>query len=115
MKLNKSLVSVSAATAVALAGAPLAMAADAPAAPAGSVATEAPANGSSSEETDTEGTETDQPLASEDNPELKQSVDGSFGWDAETTGVEKFLDVVKLIAKVVGFIPGVPSSSALSS
>ena len=118
MKLKKSLVTLTAATAVALAGVPAAQAEDAATEPAATV--EAPAgstaaDNSTEEEATSGSSEESGALESSENPELQESVNGSFGWDEETTGFDKFLTILDGIVKVAKTIAGIPDLSALSS
>lgn len=122
MKLKKSLVTLTAATAVALAGVPAAQAEDAatePAAtaeaPAGSTAADNGTETGTEEDTTSGSSEESGALEFSENPELQESVNGSFGWDEETTGFDKFLTILDGIVKVAKTIAGIPDLSALSS
>ena len=130
MKLKKSLVTLTAATAVALAGVPAAHAEDAPVepaataeAPAGSTtadngADEAPAGSSADngteEETASGSSKESGALQSSENPELQASVDGSFGWDEDTSGFDKFLTIFEGAVRIAKIIVGIPDLSTLT-
>lgn len=96
MKIKKSLLSLATASTVALAGMPAAMAQETPA--------DAPASQSS------QGTA----LSSKDDGKTQESIDGSFGWNKDTTGMQKFQSIIDIIAKIIktilGLIPGLGSS-----
>lgn len=108
MKLKKTLVTLSAATAVALAGAPAAHAAET-SAPAATATAEAPAAGSDSGSSEKTGA-----LKSSETPGLEASVNGSFGWDENTTGFDKFLTIFEGAIKIAKLALGIPDLGSVS-
>lgn len=101
MKIKKSLVSLAAASTVAIAGAPAALA-------------ETPAEDTTQTQSTTEGSlsDTTEDADSSNDESFTESVDSSFGWDEDTTGVDKFKDVLEIIGKIVGTLTGTGSLSS---
>lgn len=124
MKFKKSLITLAAASSVAMAGIPAAVAEEAPEAPV-TAATE------NSNETDTkpaaeEGAAEDETKPADENnnetkpaegsadseqgQKLKGSVDKLLGWDDSTSTLKKIEDVLGFIGKIVKTFTGFPGS-----
>lgn len=106
MSIKKNLLALSLASAVTVGGAPVAFAADAttPTTDTKPAATDTKPAGSSDEQGDKPAGSSDEQKA-----ELKGSIDKTFGWNENTTGLEKFQTIFNFVAKIVKTILGIPS------
>lgn len=140
MKFKKSLITLAAASSVALAGVPAAVADDAAEAPvAADAATQPAADEAAAEDategedqaeaddeaeagdetTDNEGSEdegsteegTQGSIDSEKKEKLKGSIDKLAGWDDSTSTLDKIKDVIGFIGKIVKTFAGIPGSN----
>lgn len=141
MKFKKSLITLAAASSVALAGVPAAVADDAAEAPvAADAATQPAADEAAAEDategedqaeaddeaeagdetTDNEGSEdegsedegsTEGSIDSEKKEKLKGSIDKLAGWDDSTSTLDKIKDVIGFIGKIVKTFAGIPGSN----
>jgi len=140
LKFKKSLITLAAASSVALAGVPAAVADDAAEAPvAADAATQPAADEAAAEDategedqaeaddeaeagdetTDNEGSEnegsteegTQGSIDSEKKEKLKGSIDKLAGWDDSTSTLDKIKDVIGFIGKIVKTFAGIPGSN----
>lgn len=105
MKLKKSLLALTTAATVAVAGSTAAVAEDAKT-PAGSAVA---INDKGDDKTETDPGKED---GSKDEPgkkDLAGSADKFFGWDEDTTGLKKLTTVVSLITTVAALVGGIVS------
>lgn len=115
MKFKKSLITLAAASSVALAGVPAAVADETPEAPAASAtATQSAADEAADENAEgtenegaSEGSEgsteegTQGSIDDEKKEKLKGSIDNLAGWDETTSTLDKVKDVIGFIGKIV--------------
>lgn len=112
MKFKKSLITLAAASSVALAGVPAAVADEAPEAPAASATATQPAADAADDEAEAgeaanenaegsteEGTQGS--IDDEKKEKLKGSIDNLAGWDETTSTLDKVKDVIGFIGKIV--------------
>ncbi len=122
MKFKKSLVTLAAASSVAMAGIPAATAEEVPAAQdapaAAATENEAGNNEAGADETkpeDEAGADESKPANgsadSEKGQKLKGSIDKLMGWDESTSVLKKIQDVMGFIGKIVKTFAGIPGSS----
>ncbi|MCG7258468.1 MULTISPECIES: hypothetical protein [unclassified Corynebacterium] len=136
MKFKKSLITLAAASSVALAGVPAAVADDAAEAPVAADAATQPATDEAAAEDATEGEDqaeaddeaeagdegsenegsedegsTEGSIDSEKKEKLKGSIDKLAGWDDSTSTLDKIKDVIGFIGKIVKTFAGIPGSN----
>ncbi|MBC6795103.1 hypothetical protein [Corynebacterium sp. LK28] len=123
MKFKKSLVTLAAASSVAMAGIPAATAEEAPAAQdapaAAATENEAGNNEAGADETkpadeakpEDESKPANGSADSEKGQKLKGSIDKLMGWDESTSVLKKIQDVMGFIGKIVKTFAGIPGSS----
>lgn len=99
MKLKKSLLALTTAATVAVAGTATAVAENNPSADSVSPST----NGEGDEKKDENGGEKDE---DKDQSELAGSADKFFGWDEDTSGLKKLTTVVTLITTIGALVAG---------
>ena len=106
MKFKKSLVTLAAASSVAMAGIPAATAEEVPA------AQDAPAAAATENEAGADESKPANGSAdSEKGQKLKGSIDKLMGWDESTSVLKKIQDVMGFIGKIVKTFAGIPGSS----
>lgn len=136
MKFKKSLITLAAASSVALAGVPAAVADDAAEAPVAADAATQPTTDEAAAEDATEGEDqaeaddeaeagdegsenegsedegsTEGSIDSEKKEKLKGSIDKLAGWDDSTSTLDKIKDVIGFIGKIVKTFAGIPGSN----
>ncbi|WP_295642299.1 hypothetical protein [uncultured Corynebacterium sp.] len=113
MTTKKHLVAVAAASALALTATPAAFATEATDAPANTpVATASPQDETAKTEDGATGSSnSEEPAGSseEQKAKLQGSSDKFFGWDENTSGLEKFKTIFTTVVDIVKTIMGIPS------